>query len=117
MTNKPPKTCSIERLVTQPRLVALVKSGQKTQQRRNGVYAWPGETFALDGRIFVITDLQRQRIGDMTDVDAMAEGFASLAAYKEVIAAMHGGMTWNHDGLVWVHCFREETANLTGVNS
>lgn len=109
MTTQPEKTCSIDRLITQPKLVELVKSGGKTQQRRNGVYGWPGETFILDGRVFVITELFRQRIGDMTDSDAQAEGFPSVGLYQEVIRKMHGGMTWNDDGEVWVHVFLEKS--------
>jgi hypothetical protein len=41
----PEKTCSIDRLITHPKLVAATIAGVKTQQRRNGVYGWPGETF------------------------------------------------------------------------
>ncbi|MGR9087088.1 MAG: ASCH domain-containing protein [Gammaproteobacteria bacterium] len=108
METLPEKTCSIDRLVTQPRMVEAVKSGKKTQQRRDGVYGWPGEIFELDGRIFVITDLRRQRIGDMSDEDAQAEGFPSLEMYRDIILKMHAGMTWNEDALVWVHDFAEK---------
>ena len=44
----PKKTCSIDRLVTHPKLVAAAKAGMKTQQRRDGVYGLPGETFDLE---------------------------------------------------------------------
>ena len=104
----PKKTCSIDRLVTQPKLVTAAKSGSKTQQRRDGVYAWPGEVFELEGIQFIVTDLYRQRLGDMTDEDAQAEGFQSLEQYKDIILKMHNGMTWNEDGLVWVHCFVQQ---------
>ncbi|MFZ2450660.1 MAG: ASCH domain-containing protein [Methylovulum miyakonense] len=105
MENLPEKTCSIERLVTQPRLVAAAKEGTKTQQRRDGVYGWVGESFELDGITFVVTGLSRQRLGDMTDEDARAEGFPGLAMYKDIILKMHTGMTWEEDHLVWVHSF------------
>ncbi|MDD2723520.1 MAG: ASCH domain-containing protein [Methylovulum sp.] len=105
MENLPEKTCSIERLVTQPRLVAAAKAGTKTQQRRDGVYGWAGESFELEGMAFVVTDLSRQRLGDMTDEDARAEGFPGLAMYKDIILKMHAGMTWEEDHLVWVHSF------------
>lgn len=105
MENLPEKTCSIERLVTQPRLVAAAKAGTKTQQRRDGVYGWVGESFELDGMAFVVTGLSRQRLGDMTDEDARAEGFPGLAMYKDIILKMHTGMTWEEDHLVWVHSF------------
>ncbi|MGR8979238.1 MAG: ASCH domain-containing protein [Gammaproteobacteria bacterium] len=105
METLPKKNCSIERLVTQPRSVALVKDGLKTQQRRDGVYGWPGETFVLDDMVFVITELKRQRLSDMTEADARAEGFSSLESYKDMILKMHPGMSWNEDALVWVHSF------------
>ena len=109
MDTYPKKTCSIERLVTQPRLIEAVKAGLKTQQRRDGVYGWPGETFILDGMVFEITGLQRQRLGDMSDEDAKAEGFQSLESYKEIILKMHAGMNWNVESLVWVHSFAVKT--------
>ena len=66
----PEKTCSIDRLVTHPKLVSATKAGLKTQQRRNGIYGYPGETFELEGMTFVVTGLERQRLGDMTDEHA-----------------------------------------------
>ncbi len=45
MTTYPERTCSIERLVTHPKLVAAAKAGTKTQQRRDGIYGFPGEVF------------------------------------------------------------------------
>lgn len=102
----PEKTCQIDRLVRQPSLVAAVLAGRKTQQRRDGLYAYPGEVFVLDNVEFEVTTVQRQRIGDMTDADAQAEGYASLAEYKSMILSMHSQMSWNEDGLVWVHIFK-----------
>jgi len=101
----PEKTCSIDRLVTHPKLVAAAKAGMKTQQRRDGIYGLPGETFDLEGMTFVVTSLMRQRLGDMTDEHAQAEGYPNLEMYKDIILKMHTGMTWNTDSLVWVHSF------------
>lgn len=105
MSDYPEKTCSIDRLVTHAKLVEATKAGTKTQQRRDGVYGLPGETFDLDGIKFVVTDLTRQRLGDMTDDDAKAEGYPSLDMYRDIILKMHTGMTWEADSLVWVHSF------------
>ena len=104
----PERTCSIDRLVTHPKLVAAAKAGLKTQQRRDGIYGFPGETFDLEGMTFVITSLTRQRLGDMTDVHAQAEGYPNLEMYKDIILKMHAGMTWNADSLVWVHTFAKQ---------
>jgi len=105
MTSLPEKTCALDRLITQPKLVEAVLAGRKTEQRRNGVYGWPGETFVLENKTFVITGLYRQRLGDMGDAGALAEGFPSLAVYQDIILRMHAGMDWDPESRVWVHAF------------
>jgi hypothetical protein len=105
MESYPEKTCSIDRLVTHSKLVAATKAGLKTQQRRNGIYGYPGETFDLEGMTFVVTSLERQRLGDMTDEDAKAEGYPNLEMYMDIILKMHAGMTWDPDSFAWVHTF------------
>lgn len=106
MTPFPEKTCDIDRLIRHPKLVAAAISGQKTQQRRDGVYAYPGETFELEGIPFIVTALERKSLGEMGEEDAQAEGYPDLNAYRELIMKMHPGMAWNNDHLVWVHCFK-----------
>ncbi|MDQ6962662.1 MAG: ASCH domain-containing protein [Mariprofundaceae bacterium] len=108
MSSFPEKTCDISRLVTHPKLVAAVLADKKTQQRRDGVYAYPDETFELEGITFVVTELKQQRLGDMTDLDAQAEGYPALAMYKALILKMHKNMIWNEDDLVWVHTFARQ---------
>ena len=110
MTEYPEKNCEIDRLVRHPKLVEAALSGKKTQQRRDGVYAYPGETFELDGVGFTVTSLERQTLGEMTDADANAEGYPSLEMYKGLILKMHAGMTWEADSLVWVHSFKRDDA-------
>lgn len=105
MNDYPEKSCDISRLVMHPRLVTTALSGQKTQQRRDGVYAYPDETFELEGVTFKLTSLERQKLGEMTDADAQAEGYPDLEAYKSLILRMHPGMTWESESLVWVHSF------------
>lgn len=106
----PPKTCDIDRLVTHQRLVDAALAGRKTQQRRNGVYGYPGETFMLGSADFVITGLERQPLGEMTETDARAEGFPDLGTYKQLIISMHAGMDWNDEHEVWVHTFEKHEA-------
>jgi len=106
MNEYPEKTCAIERLVRHPKLVQAAIDGDKTEQRRDGVYAYPGETFSLDGIPFVCTGLTRQRLGDMSDADVRAEGYPGLDAYRDLILRMHKGMQWNEDALVWLHTFK-----------
>jgi hypothetical protein len=101
----PKKTCSIERLVTHTKLVEAALAGTKTEQRRDGIYAYPGETFELEGVKFTVTGLDRKTLGDMTDADAQAEGYPNMEMYKALILRMHAGMEWDESHLVWVHKF------------
>lgn len=102
----PDKTCSIDRLVRHKRLVDAALTGQKTEQRRDGVYGYPGEQFELAGQTFEMTALSHERLGDMTDVEANAEGYETLDQYRDLILRMHRGMTWDVEHRVWVHRFR-----------
>jgi len=105
MTDYPEKTCSIDRLLLHPRLVELAAAGRKTEQRRNGVYGYPGERFEAGGVLFEITALERSTLGAMGDAGAQAEGFESMEGYKQLILRMHPGMQWNDDSPVWLHRF------------
>jgi hypothetical protein len=104
------KTCSIDRLVTHEKLVAAALSGAKTQQRRDGIYGYPGESFELDGVPFEITDLRQQPLGEMTDDDARSEGYPGLEPYKQLILRMHQGMEWDVNHPDWVHEFAKVSA-------
>ena len=95
----PEKTCSIDRLVRHKKLVEAAIEGRKTEQRRDGVYGYPGETFELEGKTFEITS-------DMTEARAQAEGYATLGDYRDLILRMHKGMEWDVEHRVWVHRFR-----------
>lgn len=60
MQNFPEKTCDISRLVTHSKLVAAALAGNRTEQRRDGVYAYPNKEFELEGITFIVTALEQQ---------------------------------------------------------
>ena len=99
------KTCTVDRLITRPDDVAKAVRGEKTAQRRNGLYADPGERWTMAGQTFEVVAISRQPLGAMSDDDARAEGYASLEAYREAILALHPGMPWLPQAQVWVHEF------------
>jgi hypothetical protein len=102
----PPKTCSIERLVTKQEDVDRVIKGEKTATRRNGRYADIGETMTLNGQNYEVYQVYQQSLGELTDEHAKSEGFENVEAYKQNILAMHPGMPWLPHMKVWVHEFR-----------
>ena len=101
----PPKTCSIDRMVTKPDDVAKVIAGKKTATRRNGRYADIGEVMTLEGKSFKVDRIYAQTLGELTEEHARQEGFDSLEDYKQSILSMHPGMPWLPHMKVWVHEF------------
>lgn len=106
----PEKTCSIDRLVRHKRFVDAALDDRKTEQRRNGIYGYPGETFELEGQRFEIVGLSHDRLGDMSEADAKREGYKNLEQYRDLIIRMHRGMEWDVEHRVWVHRFRRVVA-------
>jgi len=102
----PPKTCSIDRLVTKEDEVAKVLAGEKTACRRNGRYADIGETMELQGKNFTVTNVYQQSLGELTEQDANREGHPTVESYKESILSMHPGMPWLPHMKVWAHEFQ-----------
>lgn len=101
----PPKSYSIDMLVTKPQDVEKVINGQKTATRRNGRYADIGEVMELGDHHFKIDNVYEQTLGEVTDQDARQEGFKNLEEYKQAILSLHPGMRWAPKMKVWVHEF------------
>ena len=101
----PPKTCTIDRLVTKENDVQKVLEGKKTATRRNGRYADVGEIMELEGKQFVVEKVYSQALGELTNEHARQEGFDSVDDYKESILSFHPGMPWLPQMRVWVHEF------------
>lgn len=103
----PPKTCTIDRLVTKEAEVGKVLAGQKTACRRNGRYADIGETMDLQGNTFTVTKVYQQALGELTVEDAKAEGHETIDEYRDSILSIHPGMPWLPQMKVWVHEFQK----------
>lgn len=115
MQQYPEKANKIDKLIMSKVSKKATIEGKKTQQRRHGVYGYPGERFNLDGVEFEITDLQQGKLGDMKDDDALAEGYDSMEAYQERIMMMHKGRPWNPGAELWVHKFRRSGQASSGA--
>lgn len=101
----PPKTCTIDRLITIEAEIDKVLAGQKTAVRRNGRYADVGEIMELKGHRFVVTNVYQQSLGELTDEHARQEGYPDVETYRNSILAIHPGMPWLPHMRVWVHEF------------
>jgi N4-acetylcytidine amidohydrolase len=102
----PPKTCTIDRLVTMPDDVNKVLKGRKTATRRNGRYADVGEIMVLGDKKFIVERVYSQSLGELTDENAHQEGYDTVEEYKQSILSYHPGMPWLPQIRVWVHEFR-----------
>lgn len=99
----PPKSCTIEKLVTIPKDIEKVITGEKTATRRNGRYADVGEIMKINNQPFKVERIYAQKLGEVTDEDARQEGYENIEAYKQSILSMHPGMKWIPNMKVWVH--------------
>jgi hypothetical protein len=106
MEQLPPKTCTIERMITKQEDIERTLRGEKTATRRNGRYADIGEIMELEGQKFEVYQVYQQSLGELTDEHVQSEGFPNVEAYKQNIMAMHPSMPWLPQMKVWVHEFR-----------
>ncbi len=110
----PPKTCTIDLLVTVEQDVEKVLDGRKKSARRNGRYADVGEVMELRDEKFKVTNVYQQDIRSISDEDAKCEGFSSLDEYRDYIMSMHKHSSktpaknvWIPEMNVWVHEFEK----------
>jgi N4-acetylcytidine amidohydrolase len=102
----PPKTCTVERLMTIVADLEKVMAGRKTAVRRNGHYADIGENLQFRGKEFILEKVYRRSLGDMKEKHAYHVGYVSLEEYKNSILSVHSRMKWLASMKVWVHEFR-----------
>jgi hypothetical protein len=94
-----------ETLLPNDRLREMVTAGEVTQIHRGQEYATAGDTFAIDGAEFEVTDTEGRQLGDLTDEDARAEGSADLEAYRERLDHAHEDFEWDPSSEVVRHRF------------
>src|SRR5919108_572396 len=90
----PPKTCTIDRLITVAGDIEKVIAGKKTATRRNGRYADIGEIMTLQDHKYVVDKVYSQSLGELTDEHARQEGYETVEEYKQSILSYHPGMPW-----------------------
>lgn len=99
-------------IFAEPMLQAIL-DGRKTQTRRRSSRYRVGKDYALQagrgrpgvpGARIRITEKRRQRLGEITTTDAIAEGFEGRARFLDYWAALHGRV----DPALWVYAYEFE---------
>ena len=106
-------------LLWKKQYIPLILSGAKTATRRKrkpsvkegGSYFIRTGFFEHIDEKIKVDRLYQQRLGDMTEEDAVREGSTNLRDYTQDWASLYGA--WNADDLVWVVEFHlEESSDI-----
>jgi len=89
--------------------VPMILSGRKTQTRRTGRCRWKVGTIrqaktsyrkdSTFARIRILA-IRQEPLGQISEADARAEGYNSVAEYQDVFRRIYG--SWDPDMPVWV---------------
>ncbi|MFD1632821.1 ASCH domain-containing protein (plasmid) [Haloplanus ruber] len=99
-------TIEADELLPGEKIRQAVIAGDVTQLHRGDKHASEGDRFEIDDVIFEVTTVREERLGDMTDEDARAEGSPNLEAYKKRIERTHD-TTWDDDDTAVLHRFEK----------
>lgn len=91
-------------LLPAERLRAGALEDEITQIHRGDPHAAEGDTFEIDGTTFEVVAVFEERLGELTDEDARAEGSPDLEAYKRRIERTHD-TTWDDENTAVCHRF------------
>ncbi len=91
-------------LLPAERIRQSVLAGNVTQLHRGDQHAAEGDRFEIEGTTFEVTTVKTERLGELTDADARAEGSPNLEAYKRRIEQTHN-TEWDDDSEVVRHEF------------
>ena len=91
-------------LLPAERIRRAVVAGDVTQLHRGDKHATEGDRFEIDDVVFEVTTVREERLGDLTDEDAQAEGSPDLESYKKRIERTHD-VTWDDDDTAVLHRF------------
>ncbi|SEQ84139.1 ASCH domain-containing protein [Natrinema salaciae] len=92
-------------LLPSDRMQTQALEGDVTQIHRGHRYAEAGDTFAIDGTTFEVTDVRERTLGELTDEDAQAEGMDDLDGYRRMLERAHENFEWDDDSEVVLHRF------------
>lgn len=101
-------------ILFKPMFVGPILAGTKTQTRRTGRKRWKvgsihqAKTCYKKDSVFAslkVLAIRQEALGDITEADAIAEGYLNVEAYQEVFRRIYG--TWDAAMPVWVIDFEK----------
>lgn len=95
-------------LLPAERIRQAVLDGDVTQLHRDDQHASEGDVFAITGMAFEVVEGRTERLGDLTDEDARAEGSPDLEAYKRRIERTHV-IDWDDSDTAVLHRFERRS--------
>ncbi|OVE83391.1 ASCH domain-containing protein [Natronolimnobius baerhuensis] len=91
-------------LLPAERLRTAALEGEVTQLHRGDAHASEGDTFDIEGTTFKVVEVREERLGELTDEDARAEGSSDLESYKRRIERTHD-LEWDDNRTAVLHRF------------
>lgn len=79
--------------------------GRKCCTSRNSKYGHPGDTFLIDGQLFVIKKISKMKLDWITFRYFKEEGFNSPDEFKAVWTEIHPKAEYDPDHRVWTHWY------------
>lgn len=84
-----------------------LKTGRKTATTRTKRYGNVGDTFEVDGKTYVITDVRRTKLGTVAYGHFSEEGCSRPSEFIEVWRKIHPIKGFDPHEDVWIHFFKE----------
>lgn len=103
-----PKKYDINKLISIQEDIDHIIEGNKISIRRNDRYADAGDEIQLNHQTFIINDIYPQKLKEVSEKDAMDEGYPGLEEYKDAITNIHKEAVWDPEQIVWAHYLRKK---------
>jgi len=103
-----PKKYDINKLISIQEDIDHIIEGNKISIRRNDRYADAGDEIQLKQHSFVVSDVYPQKLKEVSEKDAIDEGYPGLEEYKDAIANIHKETVWDPEQIIWAHYLRKK---------
>jgi|SRR5699024_6278298 len=103
-----PEKYDINKLISIQEDIDSIIKGDKVSERRNDRYADAGDEIKLNNQPFIVSDIYPQKLKEVSEKDAMDEGYPGLEEYKDAITNIHKEAVWDPEQIIWAHYLRKK---------